>query len=229
MIKKKKTNKKLKQVDEKTTEEELEDLAPFMILDSSLSQESEASKLRTISLYGEIEEEIASEIVYAFYAMKEFGSEEKLKDPNDPDSETIISCKPIEFLISTHGGAASEMFSIYDTMRMVRESCEIHTLGLGKVMSAGVLLLASGTKGKRRIAKNCRIMIHSVMAAHHGSLHSLENEMDEIRYLQQQHINCLVEETSMTKSYLKKLMNKKINVYLTAEKAIELGIADEIV
>ena len=72
-------------------------------------------------------------------------------------------------------------------------------------------------------------MLHSVIGASHGSLHNLENEMDEIRYLQEQHINCLAEETDMTKNYLKKLMNKKVNVYLTAQEAVDLGIADEIV
>ena len=33
----------------------------------------------------------------------------------------------------------------------------------------------------------------------------------------------------MTKRYLKKLMDRKVNVYLTAEQAVELGIADIII
>ena len=121
------------------------------------------------------------------------------------------------------------MFAIYDTMRMIRQECEIHTFGLGKVMSAGVLLLAAGTKGKRKIGKNCRVMLHSVIGGSHGSIHNLENEMEEIRFLQEQHIRCLIEETDMTKRYLNKLLNRKMNVYLTAEQAVELGIADEVV
>ena len=121
------------------------------------------------------------------------------------------------------------MRRFYDTMRMIRQECEIHTFGLGKVMSAGVLLLAAGTKGKRKIGKNCRVMLHSVIGGSHGSIHNLENEMEEIRFLQEQHIKCLIEETDMTKRYLNKLLNRKMNVYLTAEEAVELGIADEVV
>ena len=42
-------------------------------------------------------------------------------------------------------------------------------------------------------------------------------------------MECLVEETKMTKRQLTKLMDKKVNVYLTAEQAVKYGIADEIV
>ena len=48
--------------------------------------------------------------------------------------------KPITFYVSTWGGDALGMFGIYDLMRIVREECAIETFGLGKVMSAGVLL-----------------------------------------------------------------------------------------
>ena len=147
----------------------------------------------------------------------------------ESEEEVTEEKEPIEFIISTYGGSAAEMFAIYDTMRMVKDECEIHTLGLGKVMSAGVLLLAAGTKGKRKIAKNCRVMMHSVIGGSAGAIHSLENEMEEIRFTQKQHIECLLEETNMTRAYLKRLLNKRVNVYLTAEEAVELGIADEIV
>jgi len=33
----------------------------------------------------------------------------------------------------------------------------------------------------------------------------------------------------MTKKYIKKLLAKRMNIYFTAEEAVELGIADEIV
>jgi len=72
-------------------------------------------------------------------------------------------------------------------------------------------------------------MMHSVIGGSAGAIHSLENEMEEIRFTQKQHIECLLEETNMTRAYLKRLLNKRVNVYLTAEEAVELGIADEIV
>ena len=75
------------------------------------------------------------------------------------------------------------MFSLYDTMRFVKETCDIETLGVGKVMSAGVLIFAAGTKGKRKIGANCRVMIHSVMGGFGGNIHSMENEIAEVRWI----------------------------------------------
>jgi ATP-dependent Clp protease protease subunit len=137
--------------------------------------------------------------------------------------------RPIEFYISSYGGNADDMFALYDIMRQIREETEIHTIGMGKVMSAGVLLLAGGTKGKRKIGKNCRVMIHSVIAGNHGNVHNLVNEMEAIQGLQEMYVNSLVEETKMTKPQMKKMLERKVNVYLSAEEAVELGIADEII
>ena len=136
--------------------------------------------------------------------------------------------EPINFFISTYGGAADDMFALYDVLTLVKEQCDVCTIGIGKVMSAGVLLLAAGTKGRRYIGKHCRVMIHSVQAGNVGELHNLENEMKAIKNLQDEYINALVANTDLTKRQLTKILDRKVNVYLTAEEAIEYGIADEI-
>jgi ATP-dependent protease ClpP protease subunit len=71
-------------------------------------------------------------------------------------------------------------------------------------------------------------MIHSVIGGSAGSFHSLENEMAEIRHVQETYIKLLADETNMTVSQLKRMINKKVNVYLSAEEAVKLGIADEV-
>ena len=38
----------------------------------------------------------------------------------------------------------------------------------------------------------------------------------------------MVDETNMSEKHLRKLLERKVNVYLNAEEAVELGIADEI-
>jgi ATP-dependent Clp protease protease subunit len=114
-------------------------------------------------------------------------------------------------------------------MRVVQEQCEIHTLGIGKVMSAGVLLLAAGSKGKRRVGRHCRVMLHSVSSGHIGELHNLKNELEEVQIMQNNYISALATETDMTEKHIKNLINKKVNVYLTAQEAVDLGIADEVV
>jgi ATP-dependent Clp endopeptidase proteolytic subunit ClpP len=185
--------------------------------------------LRILGLYGELDELKAAHAIVTMIDLAESAVISLPKDLNDPESELVETTLPMEFLISTPGGSADDMFAIYDVMRVSREKCDIITYGLGKVMSAGVLILAAGTKGQRKIGKNCRVMIHSVIGGSAGSFHNLQNEMSEIKHIQSAYIKALSEETNMTVAYLKRMLNKKVNIYLSAEEAVELGIADIIV
>jgi len=187
-----------------------------------------ASDPRIIGICGDLDEEKAGDLMYGIMALLDDGTTYTIKNPDSENPDIKINYEPFEFVISTLGGSAQEMFGLHDLMRAVREKCEIHTVGLGKVFSAGTLLLASGSKGHRKIGKNCRVMIHSVISGNHGSIHNLENEMDEIRWVQDRYIEAMVSETSMSKSHLKKILNRKVNAYFTAEEAVELGIADII-
>ena len=175
--------------------------------------------LRIIGMFCDVHEEKVAEIIHAMLYLNEMNKLQK-----DPEKK-----KPIEFYLSTYGGSADDMFALYDIMRTIRQTSEIHTLGLGKVMSAGVLLLAGGTKGKRRIAKNCRVMIHSVAAGNAGALHDLTNELEAIQDLQDMYTCCLAAETNMTEGDIKEMLNRNVNVYLSATEAVQLGIADIIV
>ena len=185
-------------------------------------------KLRTVGIMGEINEEGGAEIVFGLLSLQNSAVHFEPVDIEDEDSEMKEVIMPIDMVISTPGGNADDMFAIYDTMRSIREDIPIRTRGIGKVMSAGVVLLAAGTKGERSIGKNCRIMLHSVIGGHIGPMHQLDNEMEEIRNIQDQYISVLAEETKMTKRYLQSLLKKKVNIYLSATEAVELGIADKI-
>ena len=184
------------------------------------------SAFNTIGLVGEITEETSNEVIFAMTTLKET-IKTVVEDIADDEADKEQECE-IEMFISTPGGNADDMFAIYDVMRLVKDECDIKVTGVGKVMSAGVLLLAAGTKGKRRIGKNCRVMIHSVIGGHVGPMHQMLNEVTEFKKIQDQYLNALVKETNMSKIYLNRLLKKKVNVYLTAEEAVELGIADEV-
>jgi ATP-dependent Clp endopeptidase proteolytic subunit ClpP len=207
--------------EEKPTEEKPDLMSVFNI--------QEKPELRVTGIYGNIEEEKCSETIYGLHALHLTGQSEVLSDPEDENSESVMTYEPIDFFISTFGGLATEMFSVYDTIRSLRDMTPIHTHGLGKVMSAGVLLLASGTKGQRRIGKHCRVMIHGVVAGTHGHIADVENEFAETKFTQKMYIKALSEETNMTEKQIKKMVDRKTNVYIDAEEAVKLGIADIIV
>lgn len=186
-------------------------------------------KLRTIGIMGEINDDAGAEVVFGLLSLQSSAIHYEPVDIEDEESDMKEVIMPIDMVISTPGGNADDMFAIYDTMRSIREEVPIRTRGIGKVMSAGVVLLAAGTKGERSIGKNCRVMVHSVIGGHVGPMHQLDNEMEEIRNIQTQYINILARETNMTERYLRNLMKKKVNVYLSAQEAVDLGIADEII
>jgi len=192
-------------------------------------QMKEEEKLRTIGMFGDIDQTRAEEVIYGLYTLEATKLKKLPVDFTDLGKGLVEFVQPVEFLISTVGGDACDMFAIYDAIRHLRADMDIETFGLGKVMSAGVLLLASGTKGKRKIGKNCRVMLHGVASASQGSISNLKTEMAEIKKMQEMYIDGLVDETNLTKPQLKRMMNKNVNVYLSAEEAVEYGIADIIV
>jgi len=135
--------------------------------------------------------------------------------------------KPIHLVISTYGGSVDEMFSLYDTIKFL--PCPVHTIALGKVMSAGVLLLASGVKGKRMIGRSARIMIHPISGGVLGNVFEAMNEMKEFERLQDLMVSALMSETTMKKEEIDKLMKAGHDFFVTPEQAIKMGIVDKII
>ena len=203
----------------------MEELAEMLLAAGKEAEENEPSleNMRSLGLYGDVEEERISEVIAGLLTLHHLG-----KPKISEEGEVKEEGKPIDMYISTYGGSADDMAALVDIMNMVKKDCPIRTIGLGKVMSAGVLIMASGTKGERTIGKNCRVMIHSVIAGNAGSLHNLENELAEVKKMQEVYLDSLVEVTNLTKKQLKSFMRRKTNVYLTAEEAIKYGIADKI-
>lgn len=135
--------------------------------------------------------------------------------------------KPIHLVVSTYGGAIDEMFSLYDAIKFL--PCPVHTVGLGKVMSAGVLLLAAGEKGNRSIGRSSRIMLHPVSGGAIGNVFEIVNETNEHQRLQQLMTTALQRETKMLPRQLQRIMRLGHDCYLTPDEAINLGIADRVI
>ena len=207
----------------KPSEQELEQAKELMTAMMGVPPEEEMPS--TFMLYGDVNEERAGDIVSALLLL---GDKKRVDKANNklPEGEELDD---IKFYLSTYGGSADDMMAIYDMMRLTKLNRDIETIGMGKIMSAGTLLLAAGTRGKRKIMKNCRVMIHAVSAGSMGTIHNLVNEMEEIQNIQDSYIAALCKETLLTKRQLKKMLDQKVNVYLTAEEAVEYGLADEVI
>jgi ATP-dependent Clp protease protease subunit len=164
---------------------------------------------RIVFLHGEVTENAIASCIAQLLALANMGS------------------KPIHLVISTYGGSIDEMFGLYDTIKFL--PCPVHTVALGKVMSAGVVLLAAGAKGKRMIGATSRIMMHSVSGGMFGNVFEMENHTKEQRRLHDLMVDVLAKETKMSHAKVAQIMDPKLDYYITSREALQLGIADKII
>lgn len=134
---------------------------------------------------------------------------------------------PVTMVINTYGGSAHDMMAIYDMMKFAQKTLTIKTVGLGKIMSAGVLLLAAGEKGSRTLGNRARVMVHELQTGTLGGLASSVNELEEAKSLQKHYQKCLQEETKLSSSDIEEIFKGGINRYLDVNQAIEYGIVDK--
>ena len=86
---------------------------------SMLSVAAERPEMRALALYGDVNEEKCVEVVYALLSL-DFSTNATVKMNSEDNTIESFVADPIDFYISTYGGQATEMFSVYDTMRMIR-------------------------------------------------------------------------------------------------------------
>lgn len=165
---------------------------------------------RIIYLSGAVEEHLISQVIAGLISLAN----------HDPKA-------PITLVISTYGGSIDEMFSLYDTIKYL--PCPVQTVGLGKIMSAGVLLMAAGEKGKRLIGENARIMIHPTSGVSGGNVYQVLAETAEHERQQKQMETLLKRESNMSDADIQRFMKAGYDFYVLPDEAIKLGLVDKII
>ena len=140
---------------------------------------------------------------------------------SNEDSKTDI-----HFYINSPGGAITAGLAIYDTMRFLR--CDVATYCVGQAASMGAVLLTGGTKGKRSVLANSRILLHQPLIAGilEGPATDLEIEAQEILRLRSRLYEILAEHTGQDAEKIEKDCDR--NLWLEANEAIEYGLVDRI-
>jgi ATP-dependent Clp protease, protease subunit len=151
--------------------------------------------------------------------------------------EAENSDKDILFYINSPGGSVTAGLAIYDTMQFIK--CEVSTIVIGQAASMGSFLANAGAPGKRFVLPESRTMIHRVSSGTRGtggSVHIQEMEMeDNIRHLQEsKRLNerltqLYVKHNTKGKTYDEVFETMKYDTFLSAEQAVELGLADEVI
>ncbi|MBK93618.1 MAG: hypothetical protein CMP33_05185 [Rickettsiales bacterium] len=134
--------------------------------------------------------------------------------------------KTLKLYLNTVGGDLYETFALIDVMRDSYH--HISTIGIGAVMSAGFLILASGKQGERYIGKNAGIMNHQHSDTIESKMHDMKAQMKENNNCEQRCMQILRDATGYSLADVRKKFNNPSDQYLTAKQLVEFKIADHI-
>ena len=176
-------------------------------------------KERVIFLVGQVEDHMANLIVAQLLFL----------ESENPD-------KDIHLYINSPGGSVSAGLAIYDTMQFIKP--DVSTMVLGQAASMGSFLAMAGAKGKRFLLPESRTMIHRVSSGTpgtRGSVHVQELEfedarrhMEEAKRLNDRLTEIYAERNTAGKSYEELYEIMKHDTFLSAEQAVEFGLADKV-
>lgn len=132
--------------------------------------------------------------------------------------------KDVNLYINSPGGVASAALAIYDTMQYLEN--DISTMCMGMAASAGALLLAAGTSGKRFALPHSRVMIHQPLGGAQGQATDIEIQAREILHLKEKQIEILAYHTRRSTDQLRQDMER--NFWMSAEEARDYGMVDAV-
>ena len=133
--------------------------------------------------------------------------------------------KDIIIYLNSPGGVVTAGLAIYDAMKYIR--CDVQTVCVGQCASMGAVLLAAGTKGKRHILPNSRVMIHQPHGGAGGTSRDIEIQAKEIMKLRGDLNQILADCTGKPLAQVERDTDR--DYYLSAEEAIGYGLVDKIV
>ena len=133
--------------------------------------------------------------------------------------------KDIFLYVNSPGGVITAGMAIYDTMHYIRP--DVATICIGQAASMGAVLLAGGTKGKRRALPNARVLIHQPLGGFRGQATDIEIHAKEILRWKNVLNSTLATHTGQEVERIAK-DTERDNI-MTAIEAMEYGLLDEVI
>lgn len=140
---------------------------------------------------------------------------------NRPDDKKD---EPINLLLNSNGGDVYEALGIIDYMESL--SVPVNVIARGRAMSAGAMILCCGT-GVRAASKSTTIMVHEASAEIFGKSADIKANADHIDELEEDFYRMMAQKTKHDEDFWRKACRK--DYYMTAAKALELGLIDKVI
>jgi ATP-dependent Clp protease protease subunit len=165
-------------------------------------------KDRIVFIGGEIEDQMANTIIAQLLFLQ--------NENADAD---------ISMYINSPGGLITSGLAVYDVMQFV--GCGVQTYCLGQAASMAAVLLAGGTKGKRFVLPNSRILIHQPMGGARGTATDISIQAEEILRLRARLNQILAHHTGQKVEKIEEDVDR--DRFLGAEEAVAYGLADQVI
>jgi len=132
--------------------------------------------------------------------------------------------KDIYLYINSPGGSITAGMAIYDTMQYVPN--DIVTVGIGMAASMGQLLLTAGTKGKRYITPNARVLLHQPHGGFGGTSSDIQTQAALILDMKKRLAEITAAQTGKTVEQINADGDR--DRWFNAQEALEYGFVDHI-
>ena len=167
-------------------------------------------KERIVFLNGEVNDAVSNAICAQFLFL----------EAEDPNAD-------ISFYINSPGGAVTSGMAMYDTMQYIQP--DISTIVMGQAASMGSLLAQAGAPGKRYLLPRARTMIHQPSGGARGMASDIAIQYHEIERMKKELTEIYVTHNSKGKTYEEFELGMDRDNFLTAQEALDWGLADEII
>ena len=132
--------------------------------------------------------------------------------------------KDIFLYVNSPGGSITAGMAIYDTMQFVPN--DIVTVGIGMAASMGQLLLTAGTKGKRYITPNARVLLHQPHGGFGGTSSDIQTQAALILDMKKRLAEITAAQTGKTVEQINADGDR--DRWFTAQEALAYGFVDHI-
>lgn len=133
--------------------------------------------------------------------------------------------KDIALYINSPGGSVTAGLAVYDTMQYIKP--DVATYCVGQASSMAAVLFAAGTKGKRVILPNSRILIHQPWASGLGGQQTdIEIHARDLLKMRDRLDDILAFHTGKPKDEVHD--DTERDRILSADEAVTYGIADKV-
>lgn len=131
---------------------------------------------------------------------------------------------PINLYLNSVGGSIPATLAIYDAMQYVAPRVE--TTCVGQAVASAAVLLAGGAAGYRRVLPHGRVVIVAPAAEGRGAIPDLILEAEEVERVRTLLEELLARHTKRERTQVREDTERER--VLTAEQAVDYGIADSI-